>query len=625
MSVESLFLSSVRTMSFVHSTIPLALFVRVTLIVNIDDMDVQLLLIVQQVCNQKHIQIPWAEIGSTLGPTITGGAVIQHLAKLRKRREAAGLPNPEPLKRGGGGPIVTKSDTSKPSSGKTRKLKVEKTLSSQTTSNSNGENEDTIDVDGASDPDESFGETHLAKRSKLSGSSRKSKASVLGKSRKGKATSTPKIKEGSLEPGERYVGAGADWVKLAAPMNETSNNTSSREEKTDEDSEDDNGDESGDIYGDYGDGTNETSSPASMEGQMVKLSNRITVLRVGKSSQARAVLRKFKNSTYNKEAAKILDLVSRRSSVSTLSNSVGVEHIIEPFFSSPPYSDASKLTAMNMDFKSPQIYGDNLRETVDHHQSASYNLYSSDDIYSQFANTGFEKSNMLVGGYSPVMPLFGYGSGHDGRKSDVSGIFGENSELSSLLLAPSTNEYELNLPTRDHGRPTMRHEETRLYSFNDYVPGNQPIIRTHISEQTNKNRPYDVPVGFDNPQVPARGLTQPKQAHVFKSDSNEPSELGLDSGIVAASMHGQTLGSLMLENVELDTANMGIDNHYLDEFVTFPDIHYVSPKSFLSILMGNRFTNVAEICSYSRQQPERVFSSVSGLKVDGILSFQAVS
>jgi hypothetical protein len=65
-------------------------------------MHIQLLLHLQKVCNQDNIKLPWDEVGAQMSASITGGAIIQHLSKLRARRVALGLPVPEPLKRGGG-------------------------------------------------------------------------------------------------------------------------------------------------------------------------------------------------------------------------------------------------------------------------------------------------------------------------------------------------------------------------------------------------------------------------------------------------------------------------------------------------------------------------------------------
>ncbi|KAL8729255.1 MAG: hypothetical protein Q9166_004876 [cf. Caloplaca sp. 2 TL-2023] len=66
-----------------------------------DDMDKKLLLTVQWACNIKGVKIPWEMVATEMGPTVTAGAVIQHLAKFRSRMVAHGADVPPPLTRGG--------------------------------------------------------------------------------------------------------------------------------------------------------------------------------------------------------------------------------------------------------------------------------------------------------------------------------------------------------------------------------------------------------------------------------------------------------------------------------------------------------------------------------------------
>lgn len=136
----------------------------------VDDMDVQLLLILQKVCNQKNIKLPWDDVGTQLGATITGGAIIQHLAKLRARRVASGLKVPAPLKRGGG--FSSAPATSSPVVGPSGKKRARSTkaASSIAPTMSNEDDEEDFDVDKASDPEDSFGETRF-KRTKRGGAS----------------------------------------------------------------------------------------------------------------------------------------------------------------------------------------------------------------------------------------------------------------------------------------------------------------------------------------------------------------------------------------------------------------------------------------------------------------------
>ena len=69
-----------------------------------ENLDELLLLVVQSVCNNHGIRIPWDKVAETLGHHATEGAIVQHLAKLRTRRIAAGKDVPPPLRRGGNGP-----------------------------------------------------------------------------------------------------------------------------------------------------------------------------------------------------------------------------------------------------------------------------------------------------------------------------------------------------------------------------------------------------------------------------------------------------------------------------------------------------------------------------------------
>ena len=78
----------------------------------LDAMDKKLLLAVQYQCNHTGLAIPWNDIGTLMGPKITGGAVIQHLAKMRTRMIAQNLSVPPPLKRGGGSARISTATTS---------------------------------------------------------------------------------------------------------------------------------------------------------------------------------------------------------------------------------------------------------------------------------------------------------------------------------------------------------------------------------------------------------------------------------------------------------------------------------------------------------------------------------
>ena len=65
-------------------------------------MDKLLLLNIQYQCNHDNLGINWDAVGRLMGSTVSGGAVIQHLAKLRQRMAGAGHDVPPTLRRGGG-------------------------------------------------------------------------------------------------------------------------------------------------------------------------------------------------------------------------------------------------------------------------------------------------------------------------------------------------------------------------------------------------------------------------------------------------------------------------------------------------------------------------------------------
>ncbi|KAJ5142577.1 uncharacterized protein N7515_001364 [Penicillium bovifimosum] len=63
------------------------------------DIDIRMLLTIQWACNQEGVKVPWERVAEIMGPKFTEGAIVQHLAKLRTRREEQGKPVPPPLKR----------------------------------------------------------------------------------------------------------------------------------------------------------------------------------------------------------------------------------------------------------------------------------------------------------------------------------------------------------------------------------------------------------------------------------------------------------------------------------------------------------------------------------------------
>lgn len=71
------------------------------------------MLAIQYTCNAQRVNIPWDAVGATMGDGISGGAVVQHLAKLRQRMVNAEESVPPPLRRGGHLPGSPSTRTSK--------------------------------------------------------------------------------------------------------------------------------------------------------------------------------------------------------------------------------------------------------------------------------------------------------------------------------------------------------------------------------------------------------------------------------------------------------------------------------------------------------------------------------
>jgi hypothetical protein len=70
-----------------------------------DDLDKQVLLTVQYACNEAGVRIPWDDVALKMCEIVgedkfTGGAIIQHLSKLRSKMESHALKVPPPLRRG---------------------------------------------------------------------------------------------------------------------------------------------------------------------------------------------------------------------------------------------------------------------------------------------------------------------------------------------------------------------------------------------------------------------------------------------------------------------------------------------------------------------------------------------
>ena len=147
-------------------------------------MDTALLLGVQHIANKQGFHIPWDEVGRTVDPKISQGAVVQHLAKLRLRKIADNEPVPPPLRRGG-----TKNPTASSSrvnsNGGVKKTTSRKGASTAASpiavDDDDDEEEEEFDVDQASDSEEDFGKSRV-KRRKVGNAEAKTKFMFKSKS-----------------------------------------------------------------------------------------------------------------------------------------------------------------------------------------------------------------------------------------------------------------------------------------------------------------------------------------------------------------------------------------------------------------------------------------------------------
>ena len=112
---------------------------------SIETVDQRLLLAIQWACNKQGVKIPYALAATKVGPFVTEGAIVQHLAKLRIRLKEKNEEVPPVLKRGGGnGADAVSSKASKNTKAKEKAKDLAKVVSKDT---------DSEDEDGSSDDD----------------------------------------------------------------------------------------------------------------------------------------------------------------------------------------------------------------------------------------------------------------------------------------------------------------------------------------------------------------------------------------------------------------------------------------------------------------------------------------
>ncbi|KAL9032668.1 MAG: hypothetical protein Q9214_007868, partial [Letrouitia sp. 1 TL-2023] len=133
-------------------------------------LDKKLLLTIQWACNQTNVKIPWDMVGQKIETFVTGGAVVQHLAKLRDRMVADGLSVPPPLTRGGRVPKANSATIGKGvEKSRTRKRsKAFKSIEKPDEMSAEDEDDWDYDVDRVSEGSQEYGE-RPTKRTKAQG------------------------------------------------------------------------------------------------------------------------------------------------------------------------------------------------------------------------------------------------------------------------------------------------------------------------------------------------------------------------------------------------------------------------------------------------------------------------
>ena len=167
------------------------------------------------------------EAGPMICSTITGNAIIQHVAKLRNRRIEAGQPVPDVGTKGRKGSLAVVS------AGPKDNMAMNSSASNMSSENADGSID--YDVDKVSDSDESYGKIR-----KRTGKGRNAKdtsikhedqsvksSSSSGGSNSGSSGDSRVKNRGkkSSEVGEIFVGAGADYLKLAGGDEDDSGNS----------------------------------------------------------------------------------------------------------------------------------------------------------------------------------------------------------------------------------------------------------------------------------------------------------------------------------------------------------------------------------------------------------------
>ena len=152
----------------------------------------------QSVCSDKGMKLPWDDIGATMEERVSGGAIIQHISKLRQRLEAMGKNVPPPPRRGGGyGNSNSKSRiTSVGTPAAPRRTRAAANMRSNMKASETEDEE--VDIEGVSGSEEEFGSSK-SKVEKIDDTGIKqegqSSAGIAGKKRKRAGDSDSPVKQ----------------------------------------------------------------------------------------------------------------------------------------------------------------------------------------------------------------------------------------------------------------------------------------------------------------------------------------------------------------------------------------------------------------------------------------------
>lgn len=180
------------------------------------DTDIRLLLAIQYACNKLGFKIPWKDVAEAMGTKFTEGAIVQHLSKLRTKREEQDKPNPPPLKRAGNG--YHKNDTN----GKKEAMPFAKDDAAPSTRNGKRRNCNTSDED-------SEDSVYTLKKKQFKKNKKKDKVFVAPKLR-------TKREESDSDDSQKLVCVGAEWLRDFAEGDDRANDDESTTSEENENS-----------------------------------------------------------------------------------------------------------------------------------------------------------------------------------------------------------------------------------------------------------------------------------------------------------------------------------------------------------------------------------------------------